>query len=70
MTDVTVYHDGKLGRGTPAKIVKNKGKRILISYVRYDLEPIQEWFVKRRRDCKGCFEDRENNFWFYKKELK
>tara|TARA_B100000929_G_scaffold291134_1_gene288257 strand:+ start:3319 stop:3660 length:342 start_codon:yes stop_codon:yes gene_type:complete len=49
MKDVVIFEDGKLGRGSKAKLIKRGNKRVLIQFTDYDFEKekdvvITEWF--------------------------
>lgn len=63
---VNIYHDGKIGRGIKAKIIKNKGKRILLEFYNvFEENTISEWFVKVKREQNGSFENKNTNYWYY-----
>jgi len=76
MKECIVYQDGKLGRGVPAKIIKEQSKRILIEF---EIEEYNEevddwvsiikprWFVRRYRTKGGAYECIGWNYWFYRK---
>lgn len=59
---VNIYHDGKVGRGIKARIIKHAGKRLLIEYQDETLRT--EWFNKVSRKNKGAFASR-SNLWFF-----
>lgn len=65
MKDITIYHDGKLGRGYKAKALKVFAKRILVEFKTFDDEIITCWFYRRHKY--GVFEARGWNYWIYTK---
>ncbi len=69
---VNVYDDGKLGRHVKAKILKHKGKRILIQILQTNPIPFAlgdtpevMWYRRVRRKQGGSFCSVRDNFWFY-----
>lgn len=49
MKDIVIFEDGKLSRGSRAKLIKRGNKRVLIEFFDYDYEKeedvlVTEWF--------------------------
>lgn len=72
MEELKVYNDGKVCRDYPAKIIKRKGKRILIEFGGYACDSLSDWLYPiksahwfNRRDRKGVYECGSWNFWFF-----
>lgn len=71
MKDVLIFEDGKISRGSPAKLIKRGNKRVLIEFVKYDYENdvaivVTEWFKlfipRWTRDKKSCKHNNKRKF--------